>query len=95
MCLHSGVFTRAQFCFYFDARPNRAHRFVKALVDQSFASEAERPIFSGGALACRVFSKQIYRALGVEDIRHRKDSGIEILWRRILSLDYVLEALSR
>ena len=24
VCLHSGVFTRAQFCFYFDSRRNRA-----------------------------------------------------------------------
>ena len=91
VCLHSGIFTRAQFCFYFNARRNRACRFVQALVDQGFASEAERPIFSGGGLACRIFSKKIYRALGAEDIRHRKDSGIEILWRRLLSLDYVLE----
>ena len=91
VCLHSGVFTRAQFCFYFNARRDRAHRFVQALVDQRFAVEADRPIFSGGALACRIFSKKIYRALGAEDIRHRKDSGVEILWRRLLSLDYVLE----
>ena len=32
VCLHSGVFTRAQFCHYFDARRNRAHRFVGALM---------------------------------------------------------------
>ena len=34
VCLHSGVFTRAQFCQYFDT-PNRiraASRFVNALV---------------------------------------------------------------
>ena len=92
VCLHSGIFTRAQFCFYFfNAWRNRAQRFVELLVDQGFASEVERPIFSGGALACRIFSKKIYRALGAEDIRHRKDSGVEILWRRLLSLDYVLE----
>ena len=91
VCLHSGVFTRAQFCFYFDARPNRPHRFVKALVDRGFAIEAESPIFCGGALACRIFSRNIYRVLGAEDIRHRKTASTEILWRRLLSLDYVLE----
>ena len=33
VCLHSGVFTRAQFCFYFEgARRNRASRFVRDLV---------------------------------------------------------------
>ena len=59
VCLHSGIFTRAQFCFYFDARPNRPHRFVKALVDRGFASEAESgPSSPGEALACRIFSKK-------------------------------------
>ena len=91
VCLHSGVFTRPQFCFYFGARRNYAHRFVKALIDRRFAIEAERPVFAGGALACRISNKRIYRVLGAVDIRHRKDSGLEILWRRLLSLDYVLE----
>ena len=42
VCLHSGVFTRAQFCFYFDARRNRAHRFVKTLVERRAAVEWKR-----------------------------------------------------
>ena len=37
VCLHSGVFTRAQFCFYFDSRRNRATRFVQALFDRGAA----------------------------------------------------------
>ena len=44
VCLHSGVFTRAQFCDYFDARRNRALRFVKALVERRAAVEGEWPI---------------------------------------------------
>ena len=38
-CLHSGVFTRAQFCRYFDAARKRAYRFVKALIDRKEAVE--------------------------------------------------------
>ena len=34
VCLHSGVFTRPQFCHYFDTESKRAHRFVKALVER-------------------------------------------------------------
>ena len=34
VCLHSGVFTRAQFCYYFDAFRNRAQRFVEALIER-------------------------------------------------------------
>ena len=35
VCLHSGVFTRAQFCHYFDARIASGRlRFVKTLIDR-------------------------------------------------------------
>ena len=34
VCLHSGVFTRAQFCHYFNTQRMTALRFVKALVDR-------------------------------------------------------------
>ena len=40
---------------------------------------------------CRIFSERLYRALGAEDIRHRRISSPEVLLRRLLSLDYVLE----
>ena len=91
VCLHSGVFTRAQFCFYFDAFRNRAQRFVKGLVARGAADEPASPTFTGGARACRIFSKPIYRALEVEDIRHRRRASASVLIRRLLSLDYVLE----
>ena len=32
--LHSGVFTRAQFCDYFDTDRKQAHRFVKTLIER-------------------------------------------------------------
>ena len=40
---------------------------------------------------CRIFGRRIYRALGTEDIRHRRDASEVVLLRRLLSLDYVLE----
>ena len=91
VCLHSGIFTRAQFCDYFDARANRAHRFVQALLDRGEAVEPPTPTFPGGAKSCRIFSKRIYQALGVENIRHRREASVNVLMRRLLSLDYVLE----
>ena len=92
VCLHSGVFTRAQFCQYFDT-PNRvrAQRFVKALIDRKQALEIEWPIMNGGAKTCRISSKAIYRALGVENIRHRRQASNLVVMRRLLSLDFVLE----
>ena len=40
---------------------------------------------------CRIFSRRIHRALGNEEIRHRRVVSTEILLRRLLALDYVLE----
>ena len=91
VCLHSGVFTRAQFCHYFDARRNRAHRFVEALIEQSAADEPATPVFYGGAKLCRIYSKSVYQALGVENIRHRRKASKPVVMRRLLSLDFVLE----
>ena len=91
VCLHSGIFNRAQFGFYFDSHRNRAQRFVEELVERGSASEPETPRFPGGGRACRIFDKRIYRALGIKDIRHRRMGTFEVTLRRLLSLDYVLE----
>ena len=91
VCLHSGVFTRAQFCHYFDTDRKRALRFVKPLIERKQAVEVEWPIMNGGAKTCRISSKAIYRALGVENIRHRRQASNPVVMRRLLSLDFVLE----
>ena len=91
VCLHSGVFTRAQFCHYFDTDSKRAHRFVRSLVERRAAVEGEWPIMNGGAKTCRISSNAIYRALGVENIRHRRKASKPVVMRRLLSLDFVLE----
>ena len=91
VCLHSGIFTRAQFCFYFDADRWRAHRFVKALKEQRAVVENENFMFSGGSRPCWILSKPIYRALGIENIRHWRKARPAVVMRRLLSLDYILE----
>ena len=91
VCLHSGVFTRAQFCDYFHTHRKRAERFVKALLDRQAAVESEWPLMNGGGKTCRISSNAIYRALGVENIRHRRKASKPVVMRRLLSLDFVLE----
>ena len=91
VCLHSGVFTRPQFCRYFDADSKRAHRFVKAIIGRGCGVEGEWPVVNGGGKTCRISSKPIYRALGVENIRHRRKARLPVVMRRLLSLDFVLE----
>ena len=91
VCLHSGVFIRAQFCHYFEARRNAAHRIVRTLIERREAVEGEWPLVNGGGKTCRISSKGIYRALGVENIRHRRKANRSVVMRRLLSLDFILE----
>ena len=91
VCLHSGVFTRGQFCDYFSTSRQQALRFVNSLVERRAAVENENFMFSGRAKPCRISSNAIYRALGVENIRHRRKASKPVLMRRLLSLDFVLE----
>ena len=91
VCLHSGVFTRGQFCDYFSTGRKQAERFVKSLIEHRAAVENKKITFSGGARPCRISSNAIYRALGVENIRHRRKASKPVLIRRLLSLGFVLE----
>ena len=87
-CLHSdGVFSRAQLAFYLQMSRWQALRFVQALVRKGLAAEDTLE----DQKVCRIFNRRIYRALGTEDIRHRPVASRDILFRRLLSLDYVSE----
>ena len=91
VCLHSGIFTRPQFCRYFETHRVAAHRFVQALLKRRVAVESGRVIFSGGAEVCLISGKAIYRALGAGNIRLRRKASPNVVMRRLLSLDFVLE----
>ena len=91
VALHTGVFTRSQWCHFFDHANREAARvFVRALIDTQLAIEDERAIFPGGARAVLLTGKALYRALGIPDVRHRrgKDATTHVLMRRVLSLDF-------
>ena len=92
--LHTGVFTRSQWCWFFGGANREAARvFVRQLIDKKLAMEDERAIFPGGARAVLLTGKPLYRALDVPDVRHRrgKDASTQVLMRRLLSLDYLIE----
>ena len=48
-------------------------------------------MFLGGARLCRISNMAIYRALGIENIRHRRKARPSVLMRRLMSLDFVLK----
>ena len=66
VCLHSGVFTRPQFCHYFDTdRANGLTDFVKALIERKAAVESGWPVMNGGSERRAGYrARRIYRALG-------------------------------
>ena len=66
-------------------------RAVHALIAQGVATEENVSGITGIGRVCRIHGRGIYRALGAGDIRHRRIASTEVLVRRLLSLDYVLE----
>ena len=91
VCLHSGVFLRAQYLAFLGAsHPERAGRFVRrcgrAAVEEPWNGSARR--------LCRIAARPLYQALGAEHVRHRREASPAVVLRRLLSLDYVLDHLT-
>ena len=88
VCLHSGVFLRSQYlAFIGRTNPALAHRFVRRC--RKYA--VEQPWNGSRLRICRIAARRIYRLLGIEHIRHRRPAAPEVVLRRLLSLDYLLE----
>ena len=90
-CLHGGVFTRSQWTRFLGCHTEKVRRALHGLVAQGVAVEENRPGITGIGRVCRIHARGMYRALGAEDIRHRRIASTEVLMRRLLSLDFVLE----
>ena len=90
VCLHSGVFTRTQFIAHHRCRDNAAHRLVQRLVDSGAAREHPLPDMDTKLRYTHVFGRGLYRALGIENVRHRRKAEDLVLFRRLLSLDHVV-----
>ena len=90
-CLHGGVFTRAQWTSFLGCHHEKVRRAVRALVAQGVAVEEDPPGIDGIGRVCRIHARRIYRALGAGNHRRRRITSTEVLMRRLLSLDYVLE----
>ena len=92
VCLHSGLFTRDQAEVFLGTSRTTSKRFFHALLD---ARVSGRPVAAAdttdGRHVCRIFGKAVYRDLGITNVRHRRQSSIEVTRRRLLSLDFVLD----
>ena len=90
VCLHSGVFLRRQFTQHHRCSTKTTHAFVHRLVEAGLAREHSLPGSAAGLRYTRVHGRGLYRALGVEHVRHRRAAEDTVLFRRLLSLEYVL-----
>lgn len=93
VCLHSGVFLRSQYRALHGSTHKPARRLVERLVGAAAARPQSLAAESGNASEhlCHVTARPIYRALGIEHVRHRRTGSPGLLFRRLLSLDYVID----
>ncbi len=90
-CFHGGVFTRAQWTSFLGCHHEIVGRAVRKLVAQRVATEEKPPGINGIGRICRIHGRRIYKALGLGDHRRRRITSPEVMMRRLLALDYVLE----
>ena len=90
VCLHSGVFTRPQLTEHHRCSTKPAHTFLSRLVDAGVAGEHPVPGMDNHLRFTHVFGRGLYRALGIENVRHRRKAEDLVLFRRLLSLDHVV-----
>ena len=92
VCLQSGAFLRSQYlCYVGESHPMNARRFVQRC--RSIAVEVQWN--STAFRVCRIVAHPVYRALGVEPIRHRRKATPALLVQRLLAFDYVLDHRDR
>ena len=90
-CCHGGVFTRVQWTSFLGSHHEKVGRAVRKLVAQGVAIEEKPPGIKGIGRICRIHGRPIYKALGLGDRRRRRITSPEVMMRRLLGLDYVLE----
>ncbi len=91
VCLHSGVFLRKQYLAFVGAR----HRWMAGDFVQRCGKAAVEEPWNGRRRLCHIAARPLYRALGAEDVRHRRAASPAVVLRRLLSLDYVLDHLDQ
>ena len=88
VCLHSGLVLRSQYlAFIGRTNPALATRFVRRCRKHA----VEQPWNGSRLRICRIAARRLYRLIGVEHVRHRRPAAPDVVLRRLLSLDYVLE----
>ena len=91
-CLNGGVFTRLQWTSFLGCHPEKVRRAVRALVAQGLAVEEAPAGVRKIGRVCHIQARRVFRAVGAgEFFRRRRITSRDVLMRRLLALDYVLE----
>ena len=90
-CSTGGIFTRAQWTSFLGCHHEKVRRAVGKLVAQGVAVEEKPPGIDGIGRTCRIHGRKVYQALGMGTRRRRRVTSPEVLMRRLLALDFVLE----
>src|SRR6201984_2737127 len=84
---HSGYFTCQQFLHFIDGKPGkRSLSFVRKLVEQGHASV--RPYLRNGKVY-HVFARNLYEAIGKDNVRFRRKHSTEYIRTRLAALDFI------
>ena len=92
VCYHAGVFTRRQYADLHNCHRSSAHRLVHRLIRDGLAREHFLP--GTTSRITHVYGRQLYRALHIENVRHRRNARPLVFLRRLLSLDHVADHVS-
>ncbi len=94
LCLvatHSGYFTCQQFVRFIHSKPGkRSLTFVRKLLEKGHASA--RPCLRNGQVY-HLFSRNLYEAIGKDNVRFRRKHSLEYIHSRLAGLDFILGKL--
>jgi hypothetical protein len=85
---HSGYFTCQQFLQFIKTKPGkRSVAFARKIVDKKHASSKE---YLRHGRVFHLFSRNLYEAVGRENVRFRRVHSTEYIRTRLLALDFIL-----
>jgi hypothetical protein len=88
---HSGYFTCQQFIRFIHGKPGkRSLSFVQKLLERGHASA--RPCLRNGKVY-HLFARNLYKAIGKDNVRFRRKHSIEYVRTRLAALDFILARL--
>jgi hypothetical protein len=85
---HSGYFTCQQFLQFIKTKPGkRSVAFARKIVDKKHASAKE---YLRHGRVFHLFSRNLYEAIGRENVRFRRAHSTEYIRTRLIALDFIL-----